>query len=337
MAFAEQTDMALSVTVGIPTPNNAETIRETLAQLLMGNRVPDRIQIVDASTDETPETIERVASETAVDIRCADQQETGRGVGAARQQIYHQFEGDILACLDTNIRVDETWLQRRVQFHARHPEYDVLSATPLADADGEVRDPKRGYYFNQNNCSITRGALDRVNGWDPWFQRGEDWEMGIRLWRSGARMYAMHELDGEPMTPDSLSEDVRKAANRPSSVAFLRKYGLWYLTFHPTHVLGDVASVALVLAPVLAAVSPALTLGSVLVSVLLTTAFLYFYFVPHRNGSLLRLSDVRKIPHCYLFGYTAFRELRAGDFPWNCGGLDHDDCGRTDELKTDSE
>jgi glycosyltransferase involved in cell wall biosynthesis len=91
----------VSIAVGIPTMNTAATIRETLESLVDQTRQPDRIIVVDASTDETPEIIEEFAEQTDVIITLRRQSETGRGVGSAQQEIYDASTEDILACLDT--------------------------------------------------------------------------------------------------------------------------------------------------------------------------------------------------------------------------------------------
>ncbi|MFB6078507.1 MAG: glycosyltransferase family 2 protein [Halarchaeum sp.] len=320
--------MSLSVTVGIPTRNNEDTIRETLTQLVEGTRPPDRIVIVDASDDRTTQIIGELAAESEVPIDVYGQSKQGRGVGRARQDIYEQFEGDLLACLDTNVQVDDTWLERHVAFHEANPEYDVLSAAPLRDVDGPVTDPKRGFYFQQANCTVTREAIDRIRGWDPWLPRGEDWDASIRLWRSGARAYARNDLSGETIDDTEDQTAVDKALQRPSSVAFLRKYGLWYARFHPVHPLGDslslVSILGLVATPLVAVVAPTVSLTMLIGVVLVVLCFLYFDLVAHYDRWWIHPRDFRDVPRFFVFGYTALREFVAGDRPWNYGGLDEE-------------
>jgi len=320
----------LSVTVGIPTRNNEDSIGETLALLLEQTRPPDRILVVDASTDRTPELIDRMASDSAVPIDRYDQPERGRGVGAARSRIYEEFEGDLLACLDTNRRVERDWLERRVAFHRDHPEYDILSSTAHPDWDGPVTDPKQPFFLKQANCTLRSEALDRVRGWDPWFPRGEDWDMRIRLWRSGATAYARSDLHGEAIVEDDTSA-VRKRTGRPSSVAFLRKYGAWYLRFHPVHPAGDllsvVALVALACVPFLALVS-ALASGLALALVVALTAA----YVHVKESDVRGVLDPREITATavlsfFVLGVTAVREFAAGDHPWNYGGVEGEESG----------
>lgn len=320
--------MSLDVTVGIPTMNNADTIEATLRQLVDGTRPPDRIIVVDASTDGTPEIVDRLDAESDVPIDRYRQSDRGRGVGAARQDIYERFDGDLLACLDSNVDVDDDWLEKRVAFHEANPAVDVLSSAPFDGVDERVRDPKTPYFFQQANCSVTAGALDRVSGWDPWLARGEDWDMQIRLWRAGATAHARSDIDGEPMVEDTPLDRLRASSSRPSSVAFLRKYGAWYAKFHPIHPLGDLLSAVgwiclLAFGPLLA-LSPPAGVASLGVVVLLSLAYLYFTHVRHRERLVSR-NDPYNLARFFLLGITAVRELVFGeDYPWNYGGFEGD-------------
>ncbi len=320
--------MSLRVTVGIPTMNNADTIEATLRQLLDGTRQPDRILVVDASTDETPDIVERVAGEYEVPIDVSDQSDRGRGVGAARQDIYERFEGDVLACLDTDRSVSDDWLEKRVAFHEANPDVDVLSAAP-EDVDERVTDPKTPYFFQQMNGSLTSDALDRVQGWDPWLPRGEDWDMQIRLWKSGATAHARGDLYGESMGADSHLDNLKASMGRPSSVAFLRKYGSWYARFHPLHPLGDALSVValacLVFALPLLLVAPPVGLLALVTLVTLTVAYVFVGHRHNRDGIVTR-KDPMYAARFFVLGVTAFRELvLAEDYPWNYGGVGDDE------------
>ena len=91
---------SLEVAVGIPTKDNAATIAQTLESLRAQTRMPDRLIIVDNSSDDTREIITSYADDGwSIDI--LDQPREGVGVGAARAAIHAEFDGDILCCLDT--------------------------------------------------------------------------------------------------------------------------------------------------------------------------------------------------------------------------------------------
>lgn len=316
----------LSVTVGIPTKDNADTIRATLESLVDGTHPPDRILVVDASDDETPDIVRDVADESDVPIDYVRQSREGRGVGAARQEIYERFDGDVLACLDTNLEIPDDWLERRMRFHETHSEYGVLTGTKTPGLD-EPAEPGAGEYFRQGNCSITCEALDRVGGWDPWFARGEDWDMHLRLAAAGVESYTMSAVGATHRDEETPLQKVSKKLGRPSSVAFLRKYGLWYLRRHPMHVLGDVVSVVSLLVLVVLPVLAIWKRGLAAVASLLPLAGTAGYF-HHRtqvaDDVAYRRSDLPHVLEFYVLGYTTLRELLYGPqgVDWNRGGLE---------------
>lgn len=319
----------LSIAVGIPTANNEETIRETLESLTNQTIPPDRIIVVDASNDATPEIVREVASETAVPIEYHKQSNHGRGVGAARSDIYALLEEDILACLDTQKRVGPEWIKKRLDFHYENPKYDILSGVRSDDTvNRPATGPKDPNFLRQSNCSIRKDALDRVNGWDRWMGRGEDWDILIRLWKSGAQSYIRSDLACEFVAEDDTLTTFTKILGRPSSVDFLRKYGWWYASFHPLHVVGDIAS--------------AISLGLLFISLTLTVfwspqAFALLLlpllsagFYTYRKGFRgdTGLTDIR-LKHGVLFfrffllGYTALKKIFfSANHNWNMAGFD---------------
>ena len=318
----------LSLAVGIPTANNESTIRETLESLVDQTVQPDRIIVVDASTDETPDIVRAVNEETIVPIELHKQSSRGRGVGGARQDIYELLEEDVLACLDTQKRVGSQWIAKRLKFHRECPEYDILSGTQ-SDVNRPAEGVKDTDFLRQSNCSIRKSALDRVNGWDPWMARGEDWDIRIRLWTSGAQSYIKGDLSCEFIERDDPKSTFRKILNRPSSVEFLRKYGIWYIRLHPIHPLGDIISLcSLVVIPF------SLLLGAVwspLALLLLLGPFLgslaYLYMKATTFGSPRSLTDLRPFHaiiavRFFILGYTMARQIiKYSDHDWNYSGF----------------
>lgn len=312
-----------SIAVGVPTKDNEDSIRATLESLVNQNRQPDRIIVVDASTDRTPEIVRDVDDSTDVQIILQKETTHGRGISAARQQIYEVLEEDLLACLDTEKCVGPDWVKTHLTFHRNHPEFGILNAGP--EISGEVTTPKQFDFFVQANCSIKREALEELDGWDRWMDRGEDWDFRIRLWRSGIRSYSNPTLQGNSVKKEDRIETVSKMMARPGCVAFLRKYGLWYLTFHPVHVIGDLISgVSLVLTLLAMALLPATAGGSLVLLVVPLVAFLtQLYVAPLQEQGMDVIPElIFRVPYFYLLGYTALHELiYAEDYNWNYGGV----------------
>lgn len=324
-------DGSLSVAVGIPTMNNEDTIEETLRNLAHQTRPPNKVIVVDASTDSTPDIVERVNESTDIQIEYYRQLDYGRGVGGARHQIYREFEEDVLVCLDTDHDVRSDWLETHVRFHRENPEYGVLSNSGRQGFDKEVRNPKKSEYFGQSNCSLKREALDRVEGWDPWFPRGEDWDMRIRLWSAGVKSYAKHDIDAwryeRDIPRDTLAWFRKKVTGSPSSVTFLRKYGYWYLKFHPVHVVGDflslVSLVFLALVPLGLLVYPPSLLLFLGLPLILSLTYLYYKGPRKRDGFGLKRKDFTAVPVFFALGLSALYNLRrvGEDVDWNYSGF----------------
>jgi len=317
----------IDLTVGIPTMNNEGTIRGTLESLLEQSRPPDRIIVVDASDDRTPDIVKNIASKSDVRIDYYRQSDRGgRGVGRARQDIYEYFDEDVLACLDTNLKVSNDWVEQRVQFHKENPEFGILSGTNQGGLDEEVTDHKSPHYFRQANCSLTAGALNAVDGWDPWMPRGEDWDIHIRLARAGARSYVKSSLPVEQINQESGLSVVRKNLRRPSAVQFLRKYGIWYAQFHPLHPLGEIASflsaACIVASVILAVTANPLSLVALSISAASTFIYLHHRILRHRDGIYFQRDDLVWVTTFLLMWVSTARELRRrSGVEWNYGGV----------------
>lgn len=317
----------LRVTLGIPTMNNQRTIWDTLSAFAEQTVPPDRVHIVDASTDWTPYIAElfRERSDPSFELNI-ERQTDSTGVGAARARIYDEFEGDILACFDTNGDPCEDWLETHLRTHDQQP-VDVVSGVAENRESGLVGSPHDRGFLVQNNSTIKKRALDTVDGWDEQFDRGEDWDMAIRLWRSGAKAYVQNDLGRTSLRDEGMWSRVRTRLGRPSSVRFLRKYGLWYMKFHPVHVLGDAASVVSILAAALAltlvgVVGPPAT-ALLLVPLFGTAAYAGFQTRNRTSGGLQLSYAARRAPEFFLLGYTALREIVYGPRTrWNYGGVE---------------
>jgi glycosyltransferase involved in cell wall biosynthesis len=325
-------DGAVVTTVGIPTMNNSKTIKCSIKQLQNQTRLPDRVIIVDNSTDATPDIISEMATDTDFAIDLYDQPECGRGVGAARAKIYRKFHEDLLLCLDTNHSVDETWVETHVEFHQAHPSYGVLSNSSIDGFDDSVSDPLQSEYFGQSNCSIKKSALESVDGWDCWFHRGEDWDMRIRLWMAGVDSWAKNSINAERFERNAATEINSwfwtKTLYDPSSITYLRKYGRWYLRFHTLHVAGDLASLAaialLAVTPVGLLMTPLLGLMMFGTALVPAAGFIY-YKGPRKQNKIIPLPrQLGAFIVFYALGLSALNSLQnicSGE-EWNYSGFD---------------
>ena len=242
----------LKITVGICTRDNEGTIEDTLTSILRQERKPDKIIVCDKSRDKTLDVIKNLSYKYGVPIKILHQK--GEGVGDAYQQIYKNLgEGiDIFATLQTNLVVERDWLRKIEKGFNDNPEVDlVVSYFPLGQEGTyfEHIGGKRGY-FTGRNMAIRMEALRRINGWDPNFLRGEDWDIHIRLWKAGIRSIAIKGINHRWIKTESM-DTLKKAIIKPTSLTFLAKYGLWYLRFRLVHVIGDISCAILLILLVL--------------------------------------------------------------------------------------
>ena len=327
----------LVIEVGIPTANNEDTIEETLETLASQNRKPDRVIIVDNSTDSTPKIVKEFSKNANLQIDLYKQSSPGKGVGRARQDIFEKFQGDVLACIDTDNILKKNWLEEHAIFHQEHTDFGILSNT--SGESREIIQPKESDYFGQSNCSLTKEALSKVEGWDPWFSRGEDWDIRIRLWRAGVKSYAKREInlaakqigtEGEGSFFDRIKLWSKKKISAPSSALFLKKYGMWYVNFHPKHFVGDMLSIysilSLILAPIIYLLGN-IYLFLVFLTVPILNSMIYAYYKgpQKRQGFSLQISDFIALPIFFVLSIsfiTSLIDLMFNEYDWNYDGLD---------------
>jgi len=231
------------VVVAIPTYNNEDTIGGTFELLLQQIHQPDRVVFCDKSADDTVAVIESYAADADFDVDVIRQR--GDGVADAYNQILSYVEGeyDLFVTLQSDLKIDTDWLAGHVEIHRNHPEIGIVNGDSKGQepTDREVTANERPYYMGRN-FSTKPGVLERIDGWDPNFLRGEDWDMRIRLSGAETRSYCRTAIGYEWQTDDPYIS-LSKSKRRPTSLTFLSKYGLWYLWFHPSHVVADALSV----------------------------------------------------------------------------------------------
>ena len=318
------------VVVGVPTHNNVDDIDETLEVLLGQTRCPDRLVFCDKSNDGTRERIrshQNGADGPPVDI--IDQ--SGDGVADAYNEILDHVAGDydIFATVQTEISVDEEWLAGHLEVHAEHPQIEIVTGDNKENepTDREVEPDDRPYYVGRD-FSAKAGVLERIDGWDRNFLRGEDWDMRIRLAGAGTRVYAKTDLGYRKDWSDPYVT-LSKAKRKPTSVSFLSKYGLWYACFHPSHVVSDGLSLVSILSAVGAILFLPISPTIAALSTILFTVTVLTYWIGHLalRGGVDQGHIVGPIRKQLLNGVAvlyAYNRVVRGDVKWNVSGFDPD-------------
>lgn len=324
------------VVVAVPTYNNVDDVDNTLDMLLEQTRVPDRVVFCDKSTDGTRERIHAYQNqEDAPLIEIIDQ--TGDGVADAYDEIleYIQGEYDLFVTLQTNLFVDDDWIEGHLELHNDHQEIDMVTGDLKTNSptDREIDPDERPYYVGRN-FSAKPGTLERIDGWDSNFLRGEDWDMRIRLAGAGTRVYAKTELgyEWQPGTDDPYVT-LSKAKRKPTSVTFLSKYGSWYARFHPSHVISDGLSLTSILGAAgtigFLPFSPGLAAFSAVVFALSVVT----YWIAHlalRGGvdEDIVVGPTRKQLLNGIAVLYAYNRVVRGEVDWNMSGFNPDNIPR---------
>lgn len=254
---------AQSVVVALPTYNNEETIADSIEMVLSQQRTPDRVVICDKSDDATA-AVARSYQGNDADVTIEVIKQQGDGVANAYNEILEHVRGeyDLFIAMQTNLVFEDDWIAGHIELHETHPDIDMVTGDNKANdpTDREV-EPDEGPYYVGRNFSAKSGVLERVDGWDENFLRGEDWDMRIRLSGAGVRVYARTAI-GYTWQQDDPYVTLSKAKRKPTSITFLSKFGTYYLRYHPSHVVADLLSLGAlatgILAPLTVLLSPPL-------------------------------------------------------------------------------
>lgn len=315
--------ICLEILVGLCTKNNEDTISRTLKALIRQNRKPDKIIVCDKSTDQTPEIVKKFIVKTEIPIKILRQD--GKGVGDAYQTIYKNAKNyEVFATIQTNLIIPANWLNLIEKAFKENKEAELVVATYPREKEGEYKSYPYGHrrYFTGRNMAIKKTALDRINGWDPNFLRGEDWDLHIRLGVSGVKSIAVKGIEHKWIKEESM-DILSKALIKPTSISFIAKYGLWYLKFNPYHVMGDAAALLGILllttTIVFLVINIKLAVLSFLIFLIIYFIFLGGYYINYR-----KISFFITLKHFILNGIgiiSVFNRLIFNKHNWNLQGF----------------
>ncbi len=193
---AENPAVGPTVAVIIPFYRNQAHVREAVDSVLCQTMSAQEIIVIDDASPDGADVLETLDPRVRV-LRCA----TNGGAGAARQAGVQSTTSEWIAFLDA----DDAWLPRKLerQFDdlGNRPDLDVHHTGLITVyADGRevprLRKPPLLTLAEQlrrnqalpSATMIRRTTLDAVGGWSLDRRVMEDWELGIRLVASGARV-----------------------------------------------------------------------------------------------------------------------------------------------------
>jgi glycosyltransferase involved in cell wall biosynthesis len=183
------TPAAPAVGVVVPTRNAATYLRRALASVLSQDPRPADVVVVDAgSTDGTRDVVAATAG-----VRLIEQ--SGVGLGAARNQGIAAVAGDIIAFCDADDRWGAGAMAVRVRHLVTTPACDaVIGAVVMEPIDGSgtpppqmerLGEPIPGY--TPGALMVRRSTLERIGPFSEQLMIGADSEWFVRLVQSGLR------------------------------------------------------------------------------------------------------------------------------------------------------
>ena len=199
-------ETAPTLSVLMPTYDEAERLRAALRSLSEQDYPTDRVQIV-VVDDASPTPVDEGDLRQALDPFALTlvRHESNQGRARARNTGLRHATGDIVIFLDSDMTVERDFLRSHAEAHADGGEQVLIgnivwgrdippsALTRYVEKRGVHRTGEQGQVhfkcFVTGNSSLPRTLLERVGPFDEDFTvyGGEDLELGYRLYHAGAQ------------------------------------------------------------------------------------------------------------------------------------------------------
>lgn len=194
------------VSIVIPAYNSATTITETLKSVFAQTFSNWEVIVVnDGSNDETATIAERLAAQDSR-IRAVNQLNSGASVARNTGIELAQFEW--LLFLDADDWILPTHLEKLISILFSDPKIDVahcgwVRVTPEQEpCESAVRNPSGDLFdllaednlFAIHSCIVRRSLVREVGNFDPTLKTLEDWDLWLRIARTGAYFSGTDEV-----------------------------------------------------------------------------------------------------------------------------------------------
>jgi glycosyltransferase involved in cell wall biosynthesis len=109
----------MTISIVIPTKNRAQLLELCLTSLANQTIIPDEVIIIDNnSTDHTKLVIKKLSSTLSI-IRCVSKKNNYPGLYNLG---INKAQGNIIACLDDDCWVEESWVENIISAQKKHPK-----------------------------------------------------------------------------------------------------------------------------------------------------------------------------------------------------------------------
>ena len=214
----------------IPTHGRPEHLKNSLACLLAQTLPPAEILVVDDLDDPRTATLVEMAARRAdVPIRRIVNR-AHPGASGSRNAGAHAATSEIVAFLDDDDQWKPDYLARAIETFATTRADAVITGLRRYKVDGSIQDMvppppqeiagrlyEKNFGMTGSNLSIRRDVFERVGGFDASLPVHEDWDLLIRLVRSGT---------GYAVAPETNAEWREHAGARLSTPTVRRAIGI---------------------------------------------------------------------------------------------------------------
>jgi glycosyltransferase involved in cell wall biosynthesis len=189
----------IKLTIGVCVRNCERTIGQAIESIIQQDFPHDLMEIIfvnDGSRDNTLDTIKDWASR--IDIRSRIFSNTWRGLGAARNTVVNNAQGDYVVWVDGDMILEKNYFAKQVRFMEDNPEVGIAKGTyeltpgPNLISTLEIysRSADKMTDFNRRTsgslgtggCIYRLEAIRRAGGFDDNLTGyGEDWDAESRV------------------------------------------------------------------------------------------------------------------------------------------------------------
>lgn len=239
--------MQPSISVVIPTHNRSTVVRRTLMSLAHQTVPAEQFEVIlvaDGCEDDTA----AMAQVLEVPYRLTILAQGASGAAAARNLGAGAAAAALLMFLDDDMEALPGLIEAHLAAHHERPDTVVLGYFPVVPTEGPsdfyrvtsrawwedmfTRQARPNYRFTfrdlcAGNISLSREQFFNAGGFDPQFKgmSGEDYELGVRLLRAGARFSFVRAATSLHHDASTQARSCQRAlADGRGQVVLLRKH-----------------------------------------------------------------------------------------------------------------
>jgi glycosyltransferase involved in cell wall biosynthesis len=217
----------LTVSVVIPTYNQAQSLRQTLGAVAAQTLAPLEVVVVDdGSTDSTPAVLDDVQRTYPLPLVVLRQ--ANSGPGPARDRGWRTARGDLIAFTDSDAVPQPTWIEAALP-HFRDPDIGAVEGriTCVTDRPPTIRTHQvqnlHGGHFLTANMIYRRSAIQAVGGIKT--KHREDSDLAFSVLERGYRIvFAQDALVEHPPREESIRFQFRAATHRFYEGALFKRH-----------------------------------------------------------------------------------------------------------------